>query len=347
MPLVTSKELMEEAERGNYAVGAFNAINMETAQAIFWAAEEVRSPLILQITQTTLGRFPGDIEKGYTPPEELFAVVKTLIKKSSVPVALHLDHGRTFEMCMYCIRSGFSSVMIDGSLQPDGKTPRSVEENLAVTKEVVKAAHAVKVSVEAEIGLLGQIGQEITAEELEETLLNKTQTQSYLEKIKETERRGAQPPPWPPLTRPDQAANFVKETGVDLLAVAIGTKHGVYAGKPLIAHGLIELIREVVAKEVGKPIPLVMHGGTGVPEEDVKRGIQEGIRKINIDTQMRISFLNTADEFMKEQKEEWEKADREGKARKYDIRKLLKPCRRAVQETVIYYMNLFGCAGKA
>src|SRR5690606_16833275 len=126
MPLVTSKQLMEKAEEGGYAVGAFNAVNMETAQAILKAAEEEKSPLIIQVTQTTLN---------YTEPEELAAMIFALVNKTFVPVAVHLDHGRSFNVVMRFLRMGFTSVMIDGSLQEDGKTPRTFEENIAVTKQ--------------------------------------------------------------------------------------------------------------------------------------------------------------------------------------------------------------------
>jgi len=306
MPLVTTGELMAAAEQGGYAVGAFNAVNMETSQAIVSAAEEERSPLILQVTQTTLD---------YTRPEELAALIFVLVNRASIPVAVHLDHGRTFEVVMRFLRLGFSSVMIDGSLQPDGKTPRSYEENVAITRKVIEAAHALGVSVEAEIGRLGQIGAEIT----------------------EADRA---------LTDPDEAVRFLADTevggrGVDLLAVAIGTTHGLYRGVPKIDHERLRRIREKVR------VPLVMHGGTGVPDEDVQRAVEIGIRKVNIDTQMRVAFYDALRDVIDDTQKQFEEADRSGQVRKYDIRKILKPAREAVKAAVKDRIRVFGSSGKA
>jgi len=303
MALVTSKELLQEAEKGGYAVGAFNAVNMETAQAIFGAAEDERAPFILQITQTTLS---------YTEPEELAALVFALVAKATVPVAVHLDHGRTYEVVMRFLRMGFTSIMIDGSLQPDGKTPRSYEENVEVTRKVVEAAHAVSVSVEAELGRLGQIGTEIGEADLDKAL-----------------------------TDPAQAKEFVELTGVDALAVAVGTTHGLYRGVPTIVHDRLEQIDKAVS------IPLVMHGGTGVPDDAVHRAIRLGIRKVNIDTQMRVAFYEAVKRMVEKTDEEHLKADAAGQVRKYDIRKLLAPARDAVREAVRDRIRVFGSSGKA
>ena len=302
MGFVTSKELLADADARGYAIGAFNAVNMETAQGIFTAAEEERSPLIIQITQTTLA---------YTEPDELVALIKVLADRATIPVALHLDHGRSFEVVMRFLRLGMSSVMIDGSLQEDGKTPRTYEENLAVTKQSVAAAHALGVSVEAELGRLGQIGTQL-ADERDEAL-----------------------------TDPDEAAQFVEETGVDLLAIAIGTTHGLYKGTPKIVHKRVAEIDKKVA------LPLVMHGGTGVPDEDVRKGIEAGIRKVNIDTEMRVAFYGSVRDFVLQQEKVYKEADAKGDVRKYDIRSILKPARQAVVDAVRAKMRLFGCAGKA
>ena len=299
MPLVTSAELMKNAMKREYAVGAFNAINMETAQAIMAAAHAEKSPLILQVTETTLK---------YTEPEPLVACIHELIKQSTIPVALHLDHGRSFAVVMRFLRMGFSSVMMDGSLQEDGKTPRTLEENLDVTRKAVEAAHALGVSTEGEIGRLGQISQD-QSEEI--------------------------------LTDPDEAAQFVEATGVDLLAVAIGTTHGLYKGTPKIYTDRVAEIRERTN------MPLVMHGGTGVPDEDVVEGIKNGIRKINIDTQMRVACHEALWKVLNEIEGDYKKADAAGDPRKYDIRRILSPARDAIQEVVAEKMRLFGCAGKA
>lgn len=301
MPLVTSKQLIQAAAQGNYAVGAFNAVNMETAQAIIRAAEEEKSPLILQVTQTTMD---------YTDPEELAAMIFVLADKTSIPMAVHLDHGRTFEVVMRFLRLGFTSVMIDGSLQPDGKSPRTYEENVEITRKAVEAAHALGVSVEAEIGRLGQIGAEITEEEKA-------------------------------LTEPDEAARFVAETGVDMLAVAIGTTHGLYRGVPKIDHDRLQRIREAI------DIPLVMHGGTGVPDDAVTKAIPLGIRKINIDTQMRVAFYDAIRDIVLSTEKQYAELDELGQVRKYDIRKLLGPARNAVKESVRNRIRIFGSSGQA
>jgi fructose-bisphosphate aldolase class II len=298
--LVTSKELVGPARAQGYAVGAFNAINMESAQAIFAAAEETRSPFIIQITQTTLG---------YTEPEELFALIEARGKKTTVPFAIHLDHGRSFEVCMRFLRLGVTSLMIDGSLREDGKSPRSYDENTDVTRRVVAAAHAVGVTVEAEIGRLGQISGAADSEEH--------------------------------LTQPEEAVRFVNDTGVDMLAIAIGTTHGLFKGKPHIAHDRLQQIAAAVS------IPLVMHGGTGVPDEDVRKAISLGIAKINIDTQIRVAFYEAVINELQRVEKEFAETDAAGGVRKYDVRKVLGPTREAMRQAVMGRMTVFGSASKA
>ncbi len=301
--LVPSKELVEAAKAGGYAVGAFNAVNMESAQAIFAAAEETQSPLIIQVTQTTMA---------YTEPEELAAIILKRAERATIPVAMHLDHGRSFDVVMRFLNMGFSSIMIDGSLQEDGKTPRSYEENVAITRKALEAAKSLGVSVEAEIGRLGQIGLDAGAA----------------------------------LTDPDEAAQFVSDitvdgAGIDMLAVGIGTKHGLFKGKPIIRS---DRVKEL-ADKLG--MPLVMHGGTGVPDEDVKKGIEAGICKVNIDTQIRVAFYDKLLEVVQAKEEEYKAADAADELRKYDIRKLIAPTRDAMTEAIAEKMQLFGCAGKA
>ena len=301
--LVPSKKLVEAAKAGGYAVGAFNAVNMETAQAIFEAAEETKSPLIIQVTQTTMS---------YTEPEELAAIILKRAERATIPVAMHLDHGRSFGVVVRFLKMGFSSVMIDGSLQEDGKTPRSYEENVAITKKALEAAYSIGVSVEAEIGRLGQIGLDAGAA----------------------------------LTDPDEAAQFVKDiqvdgVGIDMLAVGIGTKHGLFKGKPIIRS---DRVKELADK---LDMPLVMHGGTGVPDEDVRKGIEAGICKVNIDTQIRVAFYDKLLEVIAAKEEEYRAADAADELRKYDIRKLIAPTRDAMKETIAEKMRLFGSAGKA
>ena len=341
MSLVTTQELMVEATKKGYGVGAFNAVNLETAQAIVSAAEELRAPLILQFTQTSLSYTEPDAEKeGHwvKVTDELVGLMLALARKATVPVAVHLDHGRSEAVCKRFLDLGFSSIMIDGSLDEKGKLPRSMQENLAVTKAVVALAQAKGVSVEGEIGLLGQAGQDIPmTPELQKRLSDPKETEKLLE---ETEGEGY--PGWPRgLTRPKEAEWLVRETGINLLAVGIGTTHGLYKGKPFIAQGLVPLLRDAAG------VPLVMHGGTGVSDEDVRQGVQQGIRKINIDTQMRIAFYSGINEIMGKLNAEHNRADIAGSTRKYDIRNVLKPARQAVKEAVMDRMKVFGCAGQA
>jgi fructose-bisphosphate aldolase class II len=296
--LLPSKDIIRKAEEGNYAVGAFNAVNMESAQAIFAAAERERAPFLIQVTQTTMA---------YTDPAELFAIVRALGDRATVPFAIHLDHGRSFDLVMRFLRLGMTSVMIDGSLQADGKTPRSYEENVEVTRKVVEAAHAIGVTVEGEIGRLGII-------------------------------KGAHEDH---LTVPAEAKKFVDDTGVDLLAVGIGTTHGLYKGTPHIDHERLAQIHQAT------PIPLVMHGGTGVPDDAVRKAVALGIRKINIDTQIRVAFYDAVATQIHAAEKEHADAEAKGQVRKYDIRKLLAPAREAMAEVIAEKMRLFGSSGKA
>ena len=301
--LIPSKELVEAAKAGGYAVGAFNTVNMETAQAIFAAAEQEKSPLIIQVTQTTMA---------YTEPEELAAIILTLAERASVPVAMHLDHGRSFDVIMRFLKMGFSSVMIDGSLQVDGKTPRTYEENVAITRQVIEAASSLGVSVEAEIGRLGQIGTDSSTA----------------------------------LTEVDEAAKFVEDVVVDgqglaMLAVAIGTRHGLFKGKPIIRSDRVKELSDKL------DMPLVMHGGTGVPDEDVRKAIEAGMCKVNIDTQIRVTFYDALLGVVEEKEKEYAAVDAADETRKYDIRKIIGPTRDAMTEIIAEKIRLFGSAGKA
>ena len=217
--LVTGREILEDAHRNNYGVGAFNVNNMEIVQAIIEAAEETNSPVILQASQ-------GGIK--YAGIEYIAALGKVAAEKAKVPVALHLDHGTDFNQIMLCIRHGFTSVMIDGSRF-------ELEDNINITKKVVEVAHAVGVSVEAELGKIGGTEDHISVSEAEATF-----------------------------TDPDEAVRFVEETNVDSLAIAVGTAHGVYKGEPKLDFDRIKIIKERVN------IPLVLHGSSGVPSEAIK-----------------------------------------------------------------------------
>ena len=245
MALVTTKELLLDAQKNGYAVGAFNVENMEMVQAVIAAAEELRSPVIMQTTPSTLK---------YADAEYFYANVATAAKKANVPVVMHLDHGSSFELAMKAFRAGYTSIMIDGSHSV-------LEENIAITKSVVDACHAAGIPVEAELGKVGG---------------------------KEDDLDGGNGG----FTDPEETVRFVEETGVDSLAVAIGTAHGVYKGIPKLDVERLSLIREVVS------IPLVLHGTSGIPDEDVKECIRRGICKVNYATDLRIAFTEGVKEIL-------------------------------------------------
>jgi len=282
--LVTVGELVKDAQLRGYAVGAFNLNNLEILQAIIQAAEEEKAPVILQASQ-------GGLK--YAGLEYIVAMAETAARQVSVPVALNLDHGTSFEQAVKCIRAGFSAVMIDGS-------HLSFEENIALTKKVVEVAHPSGVSVEGELGRIGGTEDDISVSEKDVAY-----------------------------TDPDQAAEFVEKTGVDALAVAIGTAHGVYKGEPKLDFERLAEIRARV------DVPLVLHGASGVSDESIQRAVQSGITKINIDTELRQAFSHTLKEFLRDNPDE------------IDPRKLLGPSRDSMREVVRAKMRLFGCSGKA
>lgn len=238
MSLVTTKQLLLDAQKGGYAVGAFNVENMEMVQAVVEAAEELKSPVIMQTTPSTVK---------YADLAYFYANVKTAAEKATVPVVMHLDHGNSFELAMQALRVGYTSIMIDGSHE-------SFEDNIAVSKAVADACHPSGVPVEAELGKVGG---------------------------KEDDLDGGDDNPY---TDPEEAKIFVEKTGVDSLAVGIGTAHGVYKGEPKLQFDILSQIREVV------DIPLVLHGTSGVPDEAVRECIKRGICKVNYATDLRIAF---------------------------------------------------------
>ncbi|HEY8449801.1 MAG TPA: class II fructose-1,6-bisphosphate aldolase [Bacillota bacterium] len=284
MAFVPAHELIQRAYREGYAVGAFNVNNMEIVQAIVEAAEAERSPAILQASQGAI-RYAGI--------EYITALARTAAESVNVPLALHLDHGTDFEQVMRCIRSGFTSVMYDGSHHP-------LEQNIAETARIVEIAHAVGVSVEGEIGRLVGIEDDVAVSELEAAL-----------------------------TDPEHAARFARETGIDFMAVAFGTRHGFYKGEPRLDFERLRRIRELVE------IPIVMHGGSGVPDHQVRRAIELGVSKINIDTELRHAFVTAARRVLERHPDE------------IDPRKILGPGRDAMREKVREKMRLFGSSGKA
>ena len=282
MPLVTTKQMLLDAQAGNYAVGAFNVENMEMVMAVMEAAEELKSPVIMQTTPSTVK---------YAGLDFFLANVKAAAERASVPVAMHLDHGSSFELAMQAYRTGYTSIMIDGS--------HSVfEENIAITKSVVDACHAGQVPVEAELGKVGG---------------------------KEDDLDGGNGG----YTVPSEAAEFVERTGVDSLAVAIGTAHGVYKGIPKLDVDRLSQIREVVS------IPLVLHGTSGVPDDAVRECIRRGICKVNYATDLRIAFSNGVKEYLAENPDV------------FDPKKYCAVGREKVKEYVMSKMLVCGSNGRA
>ncbi|WP_366923679.1 class II fructose-1,6-bisphosphate aldolase [Metallumcola ferriviriculae] len=284
MPLVTMTELLQEAEKGKYAVGAFNCNNMEIVQAIVAAAEEESAPVIIQASQ-------GAIK--YAGLEYIVGLVRVAAAGSKVPIALHIDHGTSFEQVMRCIREGFTSVMIDGSKLP-------LEENIALTNRVLDVARAVGVSVEAELGKIGGTEDDVSVSEREASL-----------------------------TDPEEAKIFVEKTGVDALAIAIGTAHGQYKGEPKLDFDRLEKVRQLV------DVPIVLHGSSGVPSEAIAKAIKIGVSKVNIDTNLREAFVNRTREVLAANPNE------------IDPRKILGPAREAMKEVIKEKIRLFGSSQKA
>ncbi|MGI6488377.1 MAG: class II fructose-1,6-bisphosphate aldolase [Syntrophomonadaceae bacterium] len=284
MALVPIAQLLQEAEKGNYAVGAFNANNMEIVQAIMEAAQREKSPVIMQASQ-------GAIK--YAGLEFISAMVKVASEVSGVPIALHLDHGTSFEQVIRCIGSGFSSVMFDGSKLP-------LEENIEITNRVLEVARPLGVSVEAELGKIGGTEDDIFVSDREAVY-----------------------------TDPEEARYFVEKTGVDCLAIAIGTAHGQYKGEPRLDFDRLETIYNLVK------IPIVLHGSSGVPDDQIKRAISLGVRKVNIDTNIREAFVERARKVMVDNPDE------------IDPRKILGPAREAGIEIIREKIRLFGSSGQA
>jgi fructose-bisphosphate aldolase class II len=310
MPLVNTKKMFQMAYKNGYAIGAFNVNNMEITQGIVDAIAEEKAPLILQISKGA---------REYAKMSYLRGIIDVAVKENpQIPIAVHLDHGDTFELCKQCVEDGFTSVMIDASHHP-------YEENVKLTKQVVEYAHSKGVVVEAELGQLGGIE----------------------EHVKGVDDVSAH------LTDPEQAVDFIKRTGCDSLALAIGTSHGAYKFKsaPKLAFDVIEKIRKKVPG-----YPLVMHGSSsvlqefkdlinkyggkmpdamGVPEEAITRASKRGVCKVNIDTDLRMALTAKIRQVFAE------------KPGEFDPRKYLGPAREAIKQMVKHKLHVLGCAGKA
>ncbi|BCJ87644.1 class II fructose-1,6-bisphosphate aldolase [Effusibacillus dendaii] len=284
MAFASFKQVLTDGLKNGYAVGQFNVNNLEFLQAIMETAEEERSPVILGISEGAMK---------YMNIEYTVAMAKAAAEKASVPVILHLDHGSSYEVVLKCIRAGFSSIMIDASHYP-------LEENIAKTKQVVDACHAIGIEVEGELGRIGGVEDDIAVDDRDATL-----------------------------ARPDEAVRLVKETGIDALAPAIGSAHGMYKGNPELDFERLQTIRDLTG------VPLVLHGGSGIPDEDIRKAISLGVSKINVNTENQVAFTAKVRELL------------EKDAKLYDPRKYLGPAREAIKATVREKIRLFGSNNRA
>ena len=329
MPLVPMRQLLDHAAENGYGIPAFNVNNLEQVQAVMAAAHEVNAPVILQASAGAR-KYAGE------------AFIKHLIQAAieawpHIPLVMHQDHGQSPAVCRGAIDLGFSSVMMDGSLQADGKSIASYDYNVEVTKQVVDMAHALGITVEGELGCLGSL-ETMKGDKEDGHGAEGTMTREQL------------------LTDPEQAADFVRRTQLDALAIAIGTSHGAYkfSRKPTGDILAIDRIREI-----NRRIPnthLVMHGSSsvpqdlleqirqyggrmketyGVPVEEIQHAIKYGVRKINIDTDIRLAMTGAVRKFLHENPE------------KFDAREWLKPAREAAQAVCRQRYVEFGCEGQA
>ena len=311
MPLVTTKEMFEKAYNGGYAIGAFNVNNMEIVQGITEAAAELNAPLILQVSKGA---------RAYANHTYLMKLVEAAVIETGLPIALHLDHGDSFDICKSCIDGGFTSVMIDAS-------SKSFEENIEITKKVVEYAHDHGVVVEAELGTLAGIEDEVSVS---------AEDSSY--------------------TRPEDVQEFVERTGCDSLAIAIGTSHGAYKFKP----GTDPKLRFDILEEVEKRLPnfpIVLHGASsvpqefvriinehggnmpgaiGVPEDQLRKAASMAVCKINIDSDLRLAMTASIRQYLNQHPDH------------FDPRQYLKPARAAIKDMVAHkIVDVLGCNGKA
>lgn len=284
MPLVSMNDFLPKAKENKFAVGQFNMNNLEFAQATVEAAIAENAPFIYGVSEGAL-RYMGI--------EFTVAMAKAAAEKSGLPIALHLDHGSSFEVAMKCIRAGFSSVMFDGSHY-------GLEENIALTKEVVRAARAMGVSVEGELGTIGGVEDDLSVDEEDATL-----------------------------AKPEEAIRFYEETGVDCVAIAVGTAHGMYKGEPKIHFDIIEQVASAI------PVPVVLHGGSGVPDEAIRKAIQAGVGKINVNTENQVACTNAIREVLN------------ANADVIDPRKYMTPARDAMVQVIREKMRLFGSSNQA
>ena len=284
MALVNMKEMLLKAREGKYAVGQFNINNVEWTAAILDKAQELNAPVILGVTSGASTYMCGW--------NTVVGLVRGLIidHNITVPVALHVDHGASFEICKAAIDAGFTSVMIDGSHHP-------LEENIAIVKQVVDYAHLRGVTVEAELGKVGGQEDNVVAESM--------------------------------YAVPEECVRMVKETGIDCLAPALGSVHGPYHGEPKLGFKEMDTINQMVG------VPLVLHGGSGIPEDQIKRAISLGTAKINVNTESQQAWAKIVREVLNKD------------PNVYDPRKIIGPGKKGIQEVVQAKCEIFGCINKA
>jgi len=329
MPLVSMRQLLDHAAEYGYGLPAFNVNNLEQVQAIMSAAEEVGAPVIMQASAGA---------RKYAGESFLRHLIEAAIESyPDIPVVMHQDHGQSPAVCMAAIKSGFTSVMMDGSLMADGKSVASYEYNVAVSQEVVKFSHSIGVTVEAELGVLGSL-ETMKGDKEDGHGADGTMTREQL------------------LTDVEQAADFVRKTQCDALAIAIGTSHGAYKFSKMPTGDILAIER---IREIHQRIPnthLVMHGSSsvpqellaiirefggdmketyGVPVEEIQEGIKNGVRKINIDTDIRLAMTAAIRQYLHQN------------PGKFDPRDYLKPAREAAKQICKARYLAFGCEGQA
>ena len=329
MPFVSMRQLLDHAAENNYGLPAFNVNNMEQVWAIMDAASELDAPVIMQASAGAR-KYAGE-------PFLRHQILAALEAYPNIPIVMHQDHGQSPAVCLAAIRSGFTSVMMDGSLMEDGKSISSYEYNVETSRKVVDIAHAIGVTVEAELGCLGSL----------ETMKGDKEDGHGADGHMTREQL---------LTNPEQAADFVKQTQCDALAIAIGTSHGAYKFTKKPTGDILAISR---IKEIHARIPnthLVMHGSSsvpqellaeirqfggdmketyGVPVEEIQEGIKHGVRKINIDTDIRLAMTGAIRRYFVENPS------------KFDPRDYLKPAREAAKKICLARYQQFGCAGQA
>ncbi len=329
MALVPLRVILDHAAENDYGVAAFNVNNMEQIQSIMEAAEETDSPVIVQASRGA---------RAYSQDTYLRNLMQAAAELyPHIPIVMHQDHGNSVETCASAIENGFTSVMMDGSLEADGKTPASYDYNVDITRQVVELAHAKGVSVEGELGCLGSL----------ETGMGEAEDGHGAEGVLSHDQL---------LTDPDEAAQFVEATGVDALAVAIGTSHGAYKFTKAPTGDVLDMDRIEAIHAKLPNTHLVMHGSSsvpqdlqdiinefggnikqtyGVPVEEIQRGIRSGVRKINVDTDNRLAITGAIRKVLTENPAE------------FDPRAYLKPARAAMKQVCIDRMVAFGQAGNA